>query len=301
MAVLKSPATTDQAHLFPTAKSSSLKQPPHRPRRLNLVATRTRNPATVGTPAVTTRLTKPRVLFFDCETKPVRFWAWRTGKQHLTHEQIARGEKFDIICIAYKWLGKPGVSTLDWGLNAQDSSKMIETFTKVVESADLAVGHNGDNFDLKQINTQRLIHQQPPIAWPTTEDTLKQFRKHFAFPSYRLDYLAKLLTGSGKDRMGFEDWLDIVVDKKPKALNKMLRYCARDVRKLEQIYLQAAKYFTPKINSGVVIHGNPDACPRCGSYAVLSKGHITLAAGRYRRYSCRSCWHVYRSRTKLSA
>lgn len=243
---------------------------------------------------------KPRILLFDVETKPVRAWIWKTSyKMSVGHEQICKGERFDILCICYKWLGESKIHSLDWGLKAQDSSAMIEAFTKVIESADLSIGHNSDKFDIKQINTQRLIHGQKPIAWPTSEDTLKQFRKHFAFPSYKLDYIAKLLTGSGKTRMQFDDWLDIVVDKNPDALEKMIKYCKRDVLKLEQIYKQASKFFTPKIHAGLLTGYGKAACPRCGVFNIRLNGTIINRTGRYHRFQCKECATCFRDNKKI--
>src|SRR5947207_1556824 len=145
--------------------------------------------------------TKMRVLLFDIETKYITFRGWRTGKQYVDQSQIVLGMDSDIICISWKWLGEKEIHSLDWGLTKQNSSKMIEAFSKVVESADLCIGHNSDSFDIKHINTQRLLHRQPPIAWPTSEDTLKAIRAKFYLPSFRLDYISKLLTGSGKAKM----------------------------------------------------------------------------------------------------
>lgn len=174
-----------------------------------------------------------KVLFYDCETSPFRAWLWRVGsKISVGHDQIVDGDRTDVICVAWKWLGESKVHSLNWGLKAQDSSTLIKEFTKVVESADLVIGHNGDAFDTKQINTQRLLHNQPPIAWPTSDDTLKQMRKHFAFPSFKLDYLAKTLAGAGKSPMAFRDWIDIVQYKKAKKLKKMIKYCVAADHKL---------------------------------------------------------------------
>ena len=238
---------------------------------------------------------KPRILYFDTETAPVRAWIWRVGnKIRISHEQIFDGDKFDIICICWKWAGEKKVYSLNWDIKKQDSSSMIETFTKVIESADIIIGHNGDNFDLKQINTQRLMHKQNPISWPTTEDTLKQFRRHFAFPSFKLDYLAKTLLGTGKDPMSFQDWIDIVQYKDPKALAKMIKYCAKDVRMLEGIFNRASKHFTPKAHMGLIIDNGRDSCPRCGSRESLSKGHRYLASAKYKRRQCKKCGTQYR-------
>ena len=231
-----------------------------------------------------------KVLLYDVETKPVRCWLWRVGsKINVGHDQIVDGEKFDIITICFKWLGEKKIHSLDWGLKAQDSTKMIKEFTKVIESADLAIGHNGDRFDMLQINTQRLMHNQPPIAWPSTDDTLKQFRRYFAFPSYKLDYLAKVLTGSGKSPMSFQDWIDIVQYKKAKKLKKMIKYCKKDVLLLEKVYKRASKFFKPKVHAGLHAGIDGTSCPRCSSSNLQKYGFRHTLTGRYQRYVCNNC------------
>lgn len=240
----------------------------------------------------------PKILLFDVETSPAKAWIWGVGRKvFISHEQIVKGSSFDVICIAYKWLHENKIHTLDWGLREQDSSKMIARFSKVIEEADLVVGHNVDRFDIRQVNTQRLLHGQPPIAWPTTEDTLKQLRKHFAFPSYKLDYISKILTGSGKDPMNFQDWIDIVENKDRDALDKMLKYCKRDVAKLCQVYKQVSHYLVPKMSVAKIAGGT---CPRCGGTHTPKHGIATRVAGRFQRYQCQSCFSIFTDRRKLA-
>jgi hypothetical protein len=243
---------------------------------------------------------KPRVLFWDVETSPILAWIWRPGRKvFISHEQIKKGQVTDIITICWKWLGERELHSLDWDIKKQDSSKMIEEFTKVIESADLIVAQNGDAFDMKQLNTQRLLHGQGPISWPTSEDTLKQLRKYFAFPSFKLDYIAKALTGAGKAPMGWQDWVDIVENKNSKALDKMIRYCKRDVVKLEQVFKKISKFCAPKVNMSIVTRNAQDGCPRCGVEHIQSKGIRVTLAGRYRQFQCMKCRHQFRSRNRL--
>lgn len=237
---------------------------------------------------------KPKILIFDIETKPVLAWIWRVGnKIRIDHDQIKRGDRFDIICICWKWLHERETHALDWGIKAQDSTAMIEKFTKVVESADIVVAHNGDQFDIKQLNTQRLLHDQAPISWPTSEDTLKQFRKHFAFPSYKLDYLAKTLVGGGKNPMKFQDWIDIVENKDPISLAKMVRYCKNDVRQLAMVFEKAEKHMAPRASRTNIIEAPKAACKLCGSMRTKSKGLKYLATGVKQRRQCMSCTHAF--------
>lgn len=238
---------------------------------------------------------KPKVLFLDVETSYAVARIWRTGKQYVTHEQIMPGWEFDIICVCWKWLGEKQIHSLDWGAKNQNSAPMIDEFTKIIESADVVIGHNIDGFDLKQINTQRLIHGQPPIAWPTSEDTLKQFRKHFYFPSNKLDYLSKTLIGAGKDPMAFRDWIEVVENKSPKALAKMIKYCKKDVLRLEQVYKKAAAFFDPKANRALLTTGDKYDCPSCGSSHVVKNATITRKGNRYQRRLCKSCGHTYKA------
>lgn len=244
-------------------------------------------------------MAKPRVLLFDVETRYIVFRGWNTGEQYVGHDQIVEGQHSDIICLSYKWLGHPEITTLDWGLKKQDSAPMIEAFTKVVETADIAVGHNADRFDIRHINTQRMLHNQPPISWPTSEDTLKAIRRHFALPSYRLDYLSKLIGRKGKDRMSFPDWVDIVERKDPAAMAKMIRYNRNDVLELEAVYKRFARYLTPKANASLITNGTTTGCPRCGGRSYASRGIITLRSGRYQKRRCSACGTSYRDRKRV--
>lgn len=237
----------------------------------------------------------PKILIFDVETSPVLAWVWKTGpKISVRPDQIKAGQKFDIICICYKWAHEKTIHSLDWGIKRQNSAAMVDAFSKIIEQADVAIAHNGDRFDIKQINTQRLFHNQPPVAWPTSEDTLKQFKKHFYFPAYNLDYLAKTLTGSGKDRMEFQDWIDIVEHKNPKALAKMIAYCKRDVQKLYEVWKKSAKYCKAKVHAGIISDANRDTCPRCAATKFRRDGFIVTTVGRYQRYQCMACGHKWR-------
>lgn len=248
------------------------------------------------------KMKKPRILVYDIETSPVRAWTFRVGYDiDIEYDQVVDGDRFNIICIGWKWLDDKKVHCLDWGCRKQDSEQMISKFTKIIEKADLAIAHNGDKFDLRQINTQRLIAKKPPISWPTTEDTLKQFKKHFYFPSYKLDYIAKLLLGEGKGKMVFKDWKDIVQYKDPDALEKMIKYCKRDVSITARCFKRAMAFFKPKIHAGIVKDNDKETCPRCGGKGSRSKGHMFTLAAKYRKRQCKSCFHIFRgARLKLN-
>jgi hypothetical protein len=233
---------------------------------------------------------EPKVVLFDVETSPCKVWAFRLGKTYLTHDKICAGERFDIITLAWKVLGEKKVHTLDWGLKKQDSGPMIEQFTKVLEDADLCVGHNSIAFDVKQVNTARLLHGQAPIAWPNAQDTLKELRKHFYLPSNRLDYVTKLLFGAGKDSMSFDDWVAIKERKDPKALAKMIKYNIKDVLLLEKLFLRIRPWIQAK---PILPRTDAEECPSCGSKKSRSKGRRLLRNKFYQRRVCLACGHTF--------
>lgn len=247
-------------------------------------------------------MSKPKILFYDIETAPVLALIWRPGyNMSVNHDQLLDGEKNDIICIGYRWAHQKRAKCLVWDNKKQCSEKMIQEFTKIVEQADVVIAHNGDRFDLKHINTQRLLHDQTPIAWPTSEDTLKMVKKHFNFPANNLDYLAKVLLGSKKNPMSWADWVNIKLKKKghEKNLKKMVDYCKKDVDLLCEVWEKIAPYCEVKVSRSLIVNNNREGCPSCGSIHSHKHDKITLKSGKYQRYKCQDCGHVWRYHKKL--
>lgn len=242
---------------------------------------------------------KPKILIWDVETSYVRARVWHTGKQYVGHDKIIEGDRTKIICLAYKWVGEKKVHSITWNNRTQNCDSLVKKFSKVIEQADVAIAHNGDRFDVRQYNTQCLMAKEKPVTWPTTEDTLKQLRRVFYLPSYRLDYVARLLFGEGKNPMNFNDWVDIIEGKNQKirdaALKKMVKYCKKDTLLLERAWLRLAPYLEPKANRSLIENGHRDGCPSCGSEKVQKKGWRTTKAGRYQRFICQSCGHSFKS------
>lgn len=237
---------------------------------------------------------KPRILFYDIETAYEVARLWRSGEQFISHEQLIPNRPTGIICIAWKWAGESKIHSMDWGLKKQNNDKMIETFSKIVESADVTIGHNANNFDSKHLNTQRLLAGKSPINWGQKEDTLLQFRKHFKLSSNKLDYLGQVLLGQKKHPMSFVDWVNVIELKCPKAMAKMLKYCKKDVALLEAVYNKGKPFFDVKANRSILLHNRKDGCPSCASLNIRSDGLRTTQTTQYRRERCNDCGHCFK-------
>lgn len=232
-------------------------------------------------------------LFWDIETSPNIVFSWRIGgKIYLDHNNIIKERA--VICICYRWEGASKTHSLIW--DNGDDSKMLNEFSEVISDADEMVAHNGDSFDLRWFNARRLINGLEPVPEPKTVDTLKMARKHFALNSNRLDYLGKLLFGTGKIKTDFDLWKS-VVDNDEKALNKMVKYCKKDVVLLEHVWNKLRDYDTPKTHAAVLASGDIRdrwMCPHCGSdHVKKSKTRVTARGIKQHQMNCLECSRYY--------
>ena len=235
-----------------------------------------------------TKTVKPKILFYDIETRPLLVYVWRLGKQRVGHHQLAQqGNSYDIICISYAWDdGKPA-KVLHWGYKEQNSKKMILEFDKLIRQADITIGKNSDNFDVKHINTQRLFHNLPPLPeWVGyTDDLEKQLRRYFVFPSYSLDHISKVLGLGGKVKMEFSDWVDIVEKKNKASFLKMCRYNQKDVEDTRSLWNKIKAHVKPRLNMAT-FYGD-FRCANCGSTNVTKSGLRRNGKMTYQTYFCK--------------
>ncbi len=231
---------------------------------------------------------KPKVLFYDIETRPLLAYIWRLGEQVVRHYQLAEaGDKYGIICISYAWNdGKPA-KVIHWDYNKQDSGRVVREFDKIIRQADITIGKNSDRFDVKHINTQRLLNNLPPLPeWVDyTDDLEKQLRKYFIFPSQGLDYISKELGLGGKVKMEFQDWVDIVEEKSKKAFVKMCNYNKKDVEDTRTIWNRIKAHVKPKLNHSTFYEDV--RCANCGSNKLIKSGTRQRGKMTYQTFFCK--------------
>ena len=230
-------------------------------------------------------------LFWDIETSPNIILSWRVGyKLCVPHENILKER--GIICICWKWEHRKRVDSLEW--DGGDDRAMLEEFSEVANQADELIAHNGDRFDLPFFQGRRLLHDLPPIPEHKTVDTLVIARRRFKLNSNRLDYLGQVLGLGGKTKTEFQMWKDILLDNCPKAMAKMVRYCKRDVKLLQEVWEKMAPYHKPKTHAGVHSFRDRWSCPHCASENVKINTRQTTAAGVPRiGFQCKDCSRYY--------
>lgn len=245
-------------------------------------------------------MVKKKILFYDIETTPLKAYIWRPGKQVVRHQQLVDGANLtDIICLAYCWNdGKPA-KVIGWGFNEQDSTGIIKKFDELASQADIVIGKNSDRFDNKHMNTRRLVEGLPcnPEWTKYTDDLEKQIRKHFALPSYSLDYFSKLIGIGGKVSMQLSDWIDIVEKRNEASYKKMLRYNKKDTEDTRAIWEYCEKHITPKYHAPPSQSGS-FSCKNCGGINLTKDGVRRQGKNTYQEYRCKDCV-AYAGRQKI--
>lgn len=201
----------------------------------------------------------PRFLFWDIETSHNVVATFQLRNDDgIPHQNILQ-ERF-IICVSWKELGKPKITTvITKNRNDKPLCQQLQKFFHQPNA--IYVGHNGDSFDRRVVETRMLYHGLDPLPLKLlTLDTLKIARRQFRFNSNRLDYLGAYLGVGQKLHTESGLWLKVLQNDR-KAVKQMATYNRHDVELLERVFLKLKPY---------VVVRRPDhrRCPQCKSTKV---------------------------------
>ena len=244
------------------------------------------------TPIDSPKIDLPKILLFDIETSLYHFVGWGTFKQFINYHQITKHQF--VLSWAAKWLYDENVLsdivTPQESLDREDK-RVLMSIHKLLDEADIVVGHNVERFDLRKLNW-RFISQdiEPPSPFKTI-DTLKHSRKEFFAPSHKQDSLTKYFKLQHKLETDFQLWMDCE-DGNKQALNKMEDYNKHDVIGLEEVYLKIRPYIKNHPNLGVLM--DMDVCPNCGcEHLEETESRYFTTANQFPVYRCQGCKTPY--------
>lgn len=236
---------------------------------------------------------KPRILLWDLETGGVNALRANLGM---------------VLNFGYKWLGEKDVRVLrvdqfpGWfarGRGVNDKGILVAALD-VMNKADLLVAHYGDKFDRRFFQGRCAVHGLTPPPPVKQRDTWRIAVRAFNFSSNRLGALATTLGLSEhkhqKTAHEWPGWWIRAMAGDASALRDMAKYCAQDVRTLEQIYLRIRQYDYnhPKLFL------EPGRCGICGG-AVRYDGLIYVGRHAYPKYVCRVCGTWDRDQKQVKA
>jgi hypothetical protein len=239
----------------------------------------------------------PKVLFYDLETSLQLVAVFQLKNQDWIQPDSLITERY-IISGAWKWQGEErvhSVSVLDFPKSfAKDHTNdkyVVETLHGILSQADVIVAHNGDQFDLKYLETRILYHGLSPLPPITSIDTYKVAKSRFLFNANRLDYLGNFLKVGRKKETTSGLWMRVLKGDKA-AIKEMVTYNEQDVLLLERVFLKLRPYIANHINRELL---GGSGCPRCGSLKIQSRGVHRAISRVYRKFQCQGCGGWFRS------
>jgi DNA polymerase elongation subunit (family B) len=172
--------------------------------------------------------------------------------------------------------------------NVRNDKKILKSIWKLLDEADIVVGHNSDQFDVKVLNARFIKNGMKPPSSFKKMDTKKLSKKHFRFMSNKLAYLTDSLCRTKKSSHGkfpgFSMWEQCLKGNK-EAFKEMKAYNIVDVTSMEELFLK----ILPWENSDIFnTYQNEDSCT-CGNKKFKKSGFIYTTKAKYQRYKCTKC------------
>jgi hypothetical protein len=240
----------------------------------------------------------PKVLCFDIETSPLKAFVFQKSvwKANVTDEQVI-SEWFGL-CWSAKWLFDDTIMsdrlTGKEALN-EDDKRITKSLWKLLDECDIAIAHNGDSFDIPNMNTRFIVNGLLPPSPYQTIDTKTVAKKQFGFTHNSLDGLSKIFGLGEKKKTDFDLWV-ACTEGDEKALGYMEEYNKEDVKLLEELYLKLRPWIKGHPNLGLFVESDGAVCPNCGSEDIEWTGKFYYTqTGKYDTYRC-SCGAYGRSR-----
>lgn len=246
----------------------------------------------------------PKVLLLDIETAPAVSYHWGRWKINVGPSQVI--SRPYLITWAAKWLGEnfmysdmlPAYEGFED--KPKDDYPIVLSIWKMLDSADVVVGHYIKKFDLAFLNARFAFHGLPAPSPFKVICTKEMASKNFKFEANSLKELADYFELDNKDDMDFTDWKNCVDGIGTEAgWLKMLKYNEQDVRVLEEVYLKLRPHASNHPNFGLYYNDGEIRCTSCGSTELdkLDKSAYTYLS-EFESYRC-VCGHVMRGRKNL--
>lgn len=231
----------------------------------------------------------PNILCIDIETAPNLGFVWGKWQQDVYEYQ----SEWYVMCYSAKWLrGKQFTKGLPdykgYSKDRENDKLLVKDLWELLNEADIVIAHNGDQFDIRKMNTRFLQWGMPPPKPYKTIDTKKVARRYFGFNSNKLDDLgASLGLGRKLKHTGFDLWRRCL-NADLKAWKVMKAYNKQDVLLLERLYLKMRPWIQNHPNLGM--YGDGTKCPKCGGKNLQRRGYFTYKnTTKYQIIWCKSC------------
>jgi hypothetical protein len=226
-----------------------------------------------------------KILTLDIETAPSVVYTWGRFKQNIGLNQVIEDGR--VLCVAAKWYGAKNV--MFWSEHHDGRDAMIEGIHGALSEAEITIGYNHKNFDLKWLRQEFMLTGRKPTPPTKDVDLLAVVRQTARFESNKLDNVSRRLgIGSKIAHEGFDLWKACMAGDDA-AWTRMKRYCVGDVKLTETLYDELRPWIKGHPHMGVNSSDEDITCNRCGSDDLERNGTWLANQIRYVRYQCTGC------------
>jgi hypothetical protein len=228
-----------------------------------------------------------KVLYWDCETSPNLAHVWDLWNQNIGLNQLL--ESGDMLCFGAYWEDAPSTPIFHAVWHDSGEEGMVRALWELLNEADIVVTYNGKRFDTLWAQTKFADLSLSPPAPYRQIDLYAAVKAQFRFPSYKLEYVAKRLLGTGKVKHeGHDLWVKVMAGDQA-ARKRFERYCLKDAKLLIALKARILAWI-PRIPSLAPLSATgEDSCPACDSTNLVRQGYASTQTRLYQRYKCRDC------------
>jgi len=242
---------------------------------------------------------KPKILVFDIETSPLKAHVYQKSvwRSNVTANQVI--SEWFMLSWSARFLGSTethsDVLTSEEAIGENDK-RIVKSLWHLLDEADIVITHNGDHFDVPNMNTRFVFHDMKPTSPYQSIDTLRIVKKQFGFTHNGLDAIAKVFGFDAKMQTNFQLWVECTSGNE-KALKYMEEYNIHDVELLELVYLKLRPWIKGHPNIGLFLEEDIPICPNCGGKELThtDKYYYTSVA-KYETLRCGDCGAIARMR-----
>ncbi len=236
-----------------------------------------------------------RILILDVERLPgitQQYW-WDRGdlkNRYIHYETVVRQPRTTICCMKWYDRDEP-IELAEWDKGGR--KQFLKKIHRLLEQADIVVGHNVDNADIPWLRGDLHIEAGlPPLPPFKTVDTLKVLRRQFksGVPFKGLDAFCQIVGIPSKtdhyDRMAMERAVDGSVEDR----ERLTAYCTGDVIATQGLLDYLRPFITNHPTLFVDGESAMNVCNRCGSSETAPNAKRYVAnVMTYQMLKCANC------------
>lgn len=224
----------------------------------------------------------PKILLYDTETSPSLVYVWNQYQTNV----IDTKEDWYLLSFAYKWLGEDKIFFERKAKKRNDDRELTKKLWRLLDQADVIVGHNSDSFDNRKATARFIYHNLGPPSPYQSIDTKKVIAQVSSNYSNALNEIARLLDfGRKVKHHGFDLWLGCMSGD-PHSWKIMEKYNRHDIELLEKLYF----ILQPWVDSVNMTHWSVGAsCKHCGGNNLMRRGLKYTNASVFQTLYCKDC------------